>query len=142
METRVDSACQCDACRNFVFIRNCVYVYLCVYMCVWERGEENGRGEMGEEEKVGWKKRKVEGSCVTERRLCTVANKWPAITCNLPHIYIYIYIGAVASLSTIARPFLVFVAVFEVLDPHPRGPYIDRRVIVSAQRPERRCSKG
>lgn len=64
------------------------------------------------------------------------------------HIYIYMYVyiriytGAVASLSTIARPFLVFVAVFEVLDPHPRGPYIDRRVIVSAQRPERRCSKG
>lgn len=58
------------------------------------------------------------------------------------YIHIYIYIGAVASLSTIARPFLVFVAVFEVLDPHPRGPYIDRRVIVSAQRPERRCSKG
>ena len=58
------------------------------------------------------------------------------------YVYIHIYTGAVASLSTIARPFLVFVAVFEVLDPHPRGPYIDRRVIVSAQRPERRCSKG
>ena len=58
------------------------------------------------------------------------------------YVYIHVYRGAVASLSTIARPFLVFVAVFEVLDPHPRGPYIDRRVIVSAQRPERRCSKG
>ena len=119
---------------------------MCV--CVGREGEEDERREMGEEEKVGWKKRKVEGSCVTKRRLCTVANKWPAITCNLPYIYIcmYVYIhvyrGAVASLSTIARPFLVFVAVFEVLDPHPRGPYIDRRVIVSAQRPERRCSKG
>lgn len=62
----------------------------CVRVCGKEVGEEGRRMSEGRrerrEEKVGWKKRKVEGGCVTERRLCTVANKWPAITCNLPYI--------------------------------------------------------
>lgn len=63
------------------------------------------------------------------RTLYALANKWPAITCNLPSIY-YIYIYTPCLL-----PSLVFVNLFGVALP-PRGRYIDCRVIVSAQRPE------
>lgn len=113
-------------------------------MCICVCGKEGRRMGEGKWER----KKKSDGKKEKWREVALRREDYALLQTNgrqlraICHIYTYIYIGAVASLSTIARPFLVFVAVFEVLDPHPRGPYIDRRVIVSAQRPERRCSKG
>lgn len=109
---------------------------------MWEGGgrggEEDERGETGETGRKSRMEKKKSGGRLRYGEKTMHCCKQMAGN----YVQFAIYTGAVASLSTIARPFLVFVAVFEVLEPHPRGPYIDRRVIVSAQRPERRCSKG
>lgn len=62
--------------------------------------------------------REIEEKWALGRRLCALANKWPAITCNLPYIPAPWPPPRVRADNS--STFLVFVAVFGA-ELHPRG---------------------